>query len=137
MKPASGSCHTGTGIQTRSGGDPIAPQSKKALTRSSLVPVQRQTVEVIETLTFGVIEGLEIRGGLPCYELEPRITQTIRIGPEAGNQFYPGGDLTLKKEFVILFEQMRRLRDARIDIEVRHGAPFKLVVVRRYAELLR
>ena len=36
------------------------------MTKSSLNPGQRRTVEIIEALGFGVIERLSIRGGLPC-----------------------------------------------------------------------
>jgi hypothetical protein len=88
-------------------------------------------------LVFGLIEGLLIRGGSPCYEQEPRLIQTIKLDSEPERQ--PDrtcADLTLKKEFVSLFAQLRQMGDAVVDIEVRHGSPFKLVVVRRHTELL-
>jgi hypothetical protein len=43
-------------------------------------------VEIIEALGFGVIERLLIRGGLPCYEPEPRIVQTIKLASEPERQ---------------------------------------------------
>ena len=49
------------------------------MTKSSLNPDQRRTVEIIEALGFGVIERLLIRGGLPCYEEEPRVVQAIKL----------------------------------------------------------
>lgn len=45
-------------------------------------------------------------------------------------------DLTLKKEFETLFNQLSRLGDAAVVIEVRHSLPFRLVMERRYRELL-
>jgi hypothetical protein len=107
------------------------------MTKSSLNPGQRQTVEIIEALGFGVIERLLIRGGLPCFDPEPRIVQAIKLDSEPEQQ--PDGghaDLTLKKEFESLFDQLSRLGDATVDIEVRHSAPFKLVLERRYKALL-
>jgi hypothetical protein len=103
------------------------------MTKSSLGPVQRQVVEIIEVLGFGVIEGLLIRNGLPCYEPEPVIVQVIKLNSEPLKQPapYDHANLTLKREFVSLFDQLGRLQDAVVDIEVRHGAPFKLVAKRR------
>src|ERR1700674_5707727 len=107
------------------------------MTRSCLNPSQRWTVEIIEALGFGVIEHLLIRGGLPCYEPEPRIVQAIKLDSEPERQLNnDNADLTLKKEFESLFEQLSRLDDATVNVEVRHSAPVKLVLQRRYKELL-
>jgi len=106
------------------------------MTKSCLNPSQRRIVEIIESLGFGVIEHLSIRGGLPCYELEPRIVQTIKLDSKherQPNHFY--ADLTLKQEFANLFDQLSRLGDATVDIEIRHSLPFRLVVERRDKEL--
>ena len=107
------------------------------MTKSSLNPGQRQIVEIIEALGFGVIEHLAIREGLPCFEPEPRIVQTIKLdfGPER-NPDNGQADLTLKKEFDVLFDQLNRFGEGVVDIEVRHGAPFRLSLERRYEGLL-
>jgi hypothetical protein len=107
------------------------------VTKSSLNPAQQRTVEIIEALWFGVIERLAIRDGLPCYEPEPRIVQAIKLDSEPERQ--PDGshaNLTLKKEFESLFNQLSRLHDSIVDIEVRHSLPFRLVVERRPEALL-
>ena len=102
------------------------------MTKSSLNPGQRRTVEIIEALGFGVIERLLIRAGLPCYEPEPRIVQTIKFESEPERQPADGdADVTLKKEFESLFDQLNRVRDGVVDIEVRHSLPFRLVLERR------
>jgi len=107
------------------------------MTRSSLNPGQVRTLEIIEVLGFGAIERLLIRGGVPCYEPEPRIIQTIKLGPERERQpNLNSADVTLKKEFESLFGHFTRLRDGIVDIEVRHGLPFRLVLERRCKELL-
>jgi len=94
-------------------------------------------VEVIEALGFGVIERLSIRGGLPCYEPEPRIVQAIKLGSESGRQpDRSRDDLMLPKEFVSLFDQLSRLGDGLVDLEIRHSLPFRLVRERRYEEFL-
>lgn len=107
------------------------------MTKSFLSPGQRWTVEIIEALGFGVIERLSIRAGLPCYDPEPRIVQAIKLasGPERQSD-RSCADLTLKKEFESLFEQFDRVRDGIVDVEVRHSLPFRLVLERRYKELL-
>jgi len=108
------------------------------MTKVELHSDQRRTVEIIETLGFGAIEHLLIRGGLPCYEPEPCVVQAIKLDSAPEQQ--PGhsdADLTLKVEFERLFEQLAQLHEGVVDIEVRHGAPFRLVVKRRFKELTR
>ena len=107
------------------------------MTRSSLNDGQRRTVEIIEALGFGVIERLSIRGGVPCYESEPRIVQAIKLDSEPERQpDRSDADLTLKKEFENLLDQLSRLPDGFVDIEIRHSLPFRLVLERRPTELL-
>jgi hypothetical protein len=106
------------------------------LAKSSLAPGQRRLVEIIEALGFGVIERLSVRGGLPSYDPEPRIVQTIKLDLAPEYRSHRDADLTLKKEFEILFQQLGGLRDGVVDVEVRHGLPARLVLERRYKELL-
>jgi len=107
------------------------------MTKSSLDPGRRWTVEIIEALGFGVIEGLSIRDGLPCYEPEPRIVQAVKLAPQPERQpSRSSADLTLKKDFEALFDQLTRLRNGVVDIEVKHNLPFRLVLERKYKELL-
>jgi hypothetical protein len=107
------------------------------MTKSSLNADQCRTVEIIEALGFGVIEGLVIRGGFPCYEREPRLLQTIKLDLEPNRQTDRScPDLTLKQEFESMFDQLSGLGDGIVEIEIRHGLPFKLVVERRSTELL-
>jgi hypothetical protein len=107
------------------------------VTKSSLNPAQQRTVEIIEALGFGAIEHLSIHDGSPCYDPEPRIVQTIKLDAEPAQHPEPApSDLTLKKEFESLFNQLSRLHDGVVDIEVRHSLPFRLVLERRPEALL-
>jgi hypothetical protein len=94
-------------------------------------------VEIIEALGFGSIEHLQIRCGVPCHDPEPRIVQTIKLDSDPERQpDRTDAGLTLKKHFEILFEQLNRLGEGTVDIEVQHGLPFRLVRERSYKELL-
>jgi hypothetical protein len=107
------------------------------MTRSLLRPAQSQLLHIIEDLAFGRIEELSIRNGEPCYEHAPRIVQEIKLGSETERRPDQSKlDLTLKKEFVELFSALTRLRDGVVAIEVRHRAPFRLVLERYYKEFL-
>jgi hypothetical protein len=108
------------------------------MTKTSLNPDQRRLVEIIEALGFGVIERLSIRDGLPCFEPEPCIAQAINLDSTPEQQ--PScrhADLTLKIEFERLFNQFDELQEGIVDIEVRHGVPFRLVLKRRHKDLRR
>ena len=106
------------------------------MTKSTLNPSQRRTVEIIEMLGFGRIDGLSIRNGQPCYDPPPQIHQEIKLGSEPEGRPNPSsGEFKLRREFENLFEQLGRLPDGRVDIEIRHSMPFRLVLERRYAEL--
>jgi hypothetical protein len=98
---------------------------------SALAPSQAWIVETCRALGFGVIEGLSIRGGLPCFEPEPRIIQTLKLDSE-GERRSCGGppEGTPKMQFARVFDELSRLGDATVDIEFRHGLPFRLVIDR-------
>jgi hypothetical protein len=101
-------------------------------TKRSLDPAQLKLVEAIEALVFGRIAHLYIRGGKPCFERAPRIVQEIKIDSEPQRRSDHGGaDLTLKKQFETLFDQLSQLGDGLVDVEIRHGIPFKLFVRRK------
>jgi hypothetical protein len=111
--------------------------AQKELTKRSLDPVQLKLVEAIEQLGFGRIEQISIRDGKPCCERETQIVQEIKLGSETEPRVEPSNaDLTLKSGFEHLFNQLSQLRDGLVDIEIRHGVPFRLIVKRLRKELL-
>ena len=101
------------------------------MTKRALTPEFRRIAEIIEELRFGRIEKLTIRNGEPCDDPAPRIVQEIKLGSERQDRTdHCGVDVTLKKEFTSLFNELLRLRDGVVDIEVHHGLPFRLVIDR-------
>jgi hypothetical protein len=102
----------------------------------SLTPAQRRTQKVIEALGFGVIQRLVISEGQPCYDPTPHIVQSIKLGSRSEPARQPGDDGLLKNAFADLFERLATLCDCAVDIEVRHGLPFRLIVERDCTELL-
>ena len=110
---------------------------QKELTKRSLDPVQLKLVETIEELGFGRIEQISIRDCKPCCEPATQIVQEIKLGSETEPRVEPSNaDLTLKSEFERLFNQLDRLGDGLVDIEIRHGVPFRLIVKRFRKEVL-
>jgi hypothetical protein len=85
----------------------------------------RQVVEIITALGFGVIERLLIREGSPCCDPAPHVIQMIKLDPIQRASPKRTG---FKKEFQELFEQLNRVTVGIVDIEVRHGPPFRLIV---------
>ena len=107
------------------------------MTRASLNLDQRRLVEIIEAIDFGVIEQLSIRGGLPCFDPQPRIFQAIKLASETRQQRdRVSADLTLKAQFEDSFDHLIQLRNAVVNIEVQHSLPFRIVLERQYEELL-
>lgn len=106
------------------------------LTRERLNPAQRQTAEIVHGLSFGVIEGLAIRDGSPCFDPAPRIFQQIKLGSDSGQRCYSEPEsAVLKQEFTHLFNELQRIGDGMVDIEVRHSLPFRLVLERHHTDL--
>lgn len=90
---------------------------------------KRFLADIVQRLRFGVVERLAIRAGVPCYEPQPHVVQVIKLDSDLAELQDPlPSTLPLKKEFDNLFEQLSRLPDGFVDIEVRHSLPFRLTV---------
>lgn len=97
----------------------------------TLTPAQRMQA-IIEALGFGIIRGLLIREGQPCFDPAPRIVQSIKVGSQPGR--VPNSGDTIKKAFGDLIDQVSKLHDCSVDIEVQHGRPFRLILERSCEE---
>lgn len=105
-------------------------------TMSDLSPTYQRLQEVVQSLNFGRIERLMIRNGEPCYEQPPHIVEEIKLASGPDHRVDPSEAIfTLKKQFAVLFAHLKQVRDGFVDIEVRHGLPFKLVLERCHTEL--
>jgi hypothetical protein len=104
------------------------------MTAGSLTPAQHRVQEIIIRLGFGIVRGLAIRDGQPCFGRQPRIVQSVKLGSNPEPTRHAGDNDTLKKAFSDLFQHLGKLRDCMVDIEVQRGLPFKLIVERSCEE---
>ncbi len=108
------------------------------MTRRSLTPSQRRTVELIERLGFGRIEQLSIRDGDPCYAQPPHVVEEVKLGSESERRPEHSHDhLTLQKEFISLFNELRRMQNGIVAVEIRHSLPVQLSIDHADGGLLR
>jgi hypothetical protein len=98
--------------------------------KSCLSAAQQRLLEIMQTLNFGRIEDLEVRGGEPVFSPAPRLIKDIRLGgvnsprPETD-----AGEFCLKHRVIEIFDHLRQLGDGTIQtIEVKHGLPTRLLV---------
>ncbi len=104
------------------------------MTKLSLSPEKRWTVEIIQQLGFGQIEQFSIRNGKPCFDPLPRVVEEVRLASDSERRPAANdADMTLKQEFENLFDHLKRLRTGVVVIEVRHSLPFRLIAERDYA----
>lgn len=106
------------------------------LTKRSLDPAQLKLVETVEKLCWGRIEQMPVHKGMPCLEQAAQTVREIKLGSEAEPFARSQADLTLKYEFERLLNELSQLGDGLVDVEIRHGVPFKLLVRRSGKELL-
>lgn len=82
--------------------------------KTELSPERRQLIERMQTVNFGRIHQLQVRGGEPAFTPMTRVERQIKFGgenrprPEAGL-----GDFVLKRNVVELFETFERLAAVR------------------------
>lgn len=99
-------------------------------TKSQLTPQRQLLVELMQTVNFGRIEGLQVRAGQPVLKPRPIVVREHKFGSENGSRPEHGRpDFSLKRQVVEMFDQLDDLGDAIIDqIEIKHGLPFRMVV---------
>ena len=96
----------------------------------ALGPEGRLLIEMMQSVNFGRIEQLRVRGGELIMSPPPRVVRDVKIGGENGRRPEAHlSDFALKKEVVELLGQIACLNDATIhSIEIKHGLPFKMTV---------
>lgn len=107
------------------------------MNRRSLHPSQLELLRVIEELGFGRIERVHVRGGKPQFEPAPDIVQEIKLASDVEPRAQQYNNPHTKDEFERLFGELNRLGDGVVNIECRHGVPFKLAVTLCREDLLR
>jgi len=90
----------------------------------------RRLIRLMQTLNFGRIDGLVVRGGQPVLDPPPEIIREVKFGGENGPRPEAAiEDFLLKSQVVEFFDQLSRLGDGIIEsLEVKHGLPFRMTV---------
>lgn len=98
--------------------------------KTELSPERRQLIERMQTVNFGRIHQLQVRGGEPAFTPMTRVERQIKFGGE--NQPRPEAalaDFELKGNVVELFESFERLGNGIIkQLEIKGGLPFVMTV---------
>ena len=91
---------------------------------------RRRLVELMQTINFGRIESLAVRGGDPVFDPKPRVVREIKFGGENGPRPETvTADFRLKAQVVDLFRELDHLRDGTVEVlEIKHGLPFRVFV---------
>jgi len=102
------------------------------ISKSSLSHSERRLVELLQSINFGRIEGLRVRGGLPAFAPAPRVIQLLKMGGQNGPREESNlEDFWLKQPIVDLLQTIRDIGDGEVlAIEVRHGLPFTVEIER-------
>lgn len=108
--------------------------------RFSQLSAPRQVlVRLLQSVNFGYVEGLEIRGGEPMFNPAPALFVEVKL--DALNDPRPealSADFALRTEFTRLLEQLDLLGDGSIDrIDVRYGVPRRVLIERPIREVRR
>lgn len=97
---------------------------------ASLPPCTRRFVRLMQTLNFGHIDGLAVRGGQPVLDPPPQIVREVKFGGDNG----PRGeaaieDFLLKSQVIEFFDHLAAIGDGTIEtLEIKHGLPFRMTV---------
>lgn len=88
-------------------------------------------LELMQSINFGRIHGLSVLGGEPILDPPPRVVREVKFGGDNGPR--PERDAAnfyLKTQVVELFQYFDRLGDGTIEaLEIKHGLPFRMLVV--------
>ena len=84
----------------------------------------------MQSLNFGRIDGLVVRGGQPVLDPLPEIIREVKFCSETGPRPELAiDDFLLKAQVVEFFDQLHVLGDGIIEsLEIKHGLPFRMTV---------
>lgn len=113
----------------------VMPNKKKKIRRQDLTALSRELIRLLQDINFGSIECLHVHRGEPVWTPPPRITRELKFGAPSGPRPETRlEDFALKAEVVELLERIETMQDGVIDrIEVRHGLPFRMIIVENAA----
>jgi len=99
---------------------------------SQLSAPERTLVRILQSINFGSIEMLVVRGGEPVFSPEPTVLVEVKLDAErAPRPERDIADFELRTEIIRLLAQIELLGDGSVErIEVRHGIPWRMVIER-------
>jgi hypothetical protein len=105
---------------------------KQAKRLSQLSAPRQALVRLLQSVNFGYLEGLEVRGDEPVFNPAPAVFVEVKL--DTGNIPRPEMDLTdfeLGNEVIRLMEELDELGDGNIErIDVRYGIPRRALIER-------
>jgi hypothetical protein len=93
--------------------------------KSSLSESEAQLIELLQSVSFGRIEYLQVRGGVPTMDPPPRVIRARKMGNLQGERPELSlRDFWLRQPFIDLIETIRKMGDGEIlSITIQHGLP--------------
>ena len=110
----------------------------KRVTRFSQLSAPRQAlVRLLQSVNFGFISDLEIRGGEPVFSPAPTLIVEVKLEAENDPREESNSpDFELRAELVRLMEQFDLLQNGGVDrIDVRFGVPRRALIERPFREV--
>ncbi len=112
---------------------------KHAARFSQLSAPRQVLVRLLQSVNFGHVDGLEVRGGEPVFSPAPTVLVEVKLDSESEpRQETNLADFELRGEVTRLMEQLDELGNASIErIDVRYGVPRRAVIERPIQEVRR
>ncbi len=112
---------------------------KHATWFSQLSAPRQALVRLLQSVNFGHIDGLEVRGGEPTFNPAPTVIVEVKLdAPNEPRSEARSADFELRAELVLLMEQFDLLHNGSIDrIDVRFGVPRRALIERPIREVRR
>lgn len=108
-----------------------------ALERFTQLSAPRQAlVRLFQSVNFGLILGIAIKGGDPLFHPEPTVLLDVKLDADEGQRQEANlPDFALRDEVRRLMARLDQLKNGRIErIEIRSGIPRRVVIERRLTE---
>ncbi len=113
---------------------PVPPRVGPATNRAAS-PARQRLLALFQSIRFGRVHRLVVRGGEPVLDAGTAWTRTVKVLGENGP--HPASvvaEYALKREAVEFFRMLDGLGDGAIgNVEVRHGLPFSFELDETFA----
>jgi hypothetical protein len=95
---------------------------------SDLSQAQKRLLALCQSINYGRLRKLQVRGGQPVFEPPPRVVRERKFGAQQRGRTDAEGDYYLKPELVEFLDCLQEIGDGEIfEVEVHHGLPFRAI----------